>query len=294
MKRSSFTLVELMIAITILSLLLSYSIPTYYLIVNKAKVSQCFTNRKNVEKVMEFFKNENGYYEYDIGKLLEKGYLSEYPKCSAGGVYVWISTEPPILGCSIHYWYQKPQPPFLPPQPQQSQKYTDLIYPFTWDDIATMSGKWDIKDGILYNIGTNVHNLFFKINNSSGVLSDFTAKIDFNTYGNFGVYYRTNENVSNPTGYLFFYSVSTRKLLVYDVVNGTKKTILASVNIPSGFSPIYQNHNVEINVKGDKHVISIDGKVYLNFNDKKYTVGNVGLYTSSKKTEFISTKIEEL
>jgi prepilin-type N-terminal cleavage/methylation domain-containing protein len=287
--KKGFTIIELMVAFTIISILLSYIMPTYFILVKNAKRAQCLANRKIITDAVEIFKGENGYYEFDINQLKEKGYIAGNIKCSAGGEYIWISTNPPILGCSVHYW----------PVDNSSQtinNYSKLMYPISWSDIYSTYGQWDIKDGILTNIGSNKHNLLFNIGNSSNSVKNFDMSLNFNTNGKFGVYYKTNGPVNKLNGYYLLYDTNIKKIVVYNMTNGIARSVIASATLPNNFPMTYQSHNLEITAKENSYNIKIDGVSYLNFNDSKYQSGQLGLTTSSpsKGTQITKVYIEEL
>ena len=61
---NGFTIIELMVTFMIISILLSYIMPTYFVLVKNVKRDQCFENRKIITNAVEIFKGEKGYYEF--------------------------------------------------------------------------------------------------------------------------------------------------------------------------------------------------------------------------------------
>lgn len=93
-----FSLLELMIAVSIVGVLASVALPNYLRYTQKAYAASCLSNRTNMEIDTNIDKETNTDFEFD--KIT--GY-----QCPLHGVYAWHSTdtESPFFGkvlCSIH------------------------------------------------------------------------------------------------------------------------------------------------------------------------------------------------
>ena len=70
-------------------------------------------------------------------------------------------------------------------------------------------------------------------------------------------------------GYVFRYRASSGKdtLDVKKVANGKEKQILATVKLPKSFPGYGQSHDIRISVKGNQHVLQVDGETMMEFQD---------------------------
>lgn len=297
--RKGFALIELMTVVFILGVFAAFFTPKYAISLKRAREAQCLATRQNVKKAeMVYGYDHDGAFAEDLSVLKANNYLDRMPKCSEGGTYVWVSTNPPVLACSVHYW------PFtsastaavtspvagnpLPPVP---------AYSFA-SDFDSMSGlygnvgQWAAADGLLYNIGSSTHKIFFQTNESASSLKNYSVNLTASSSGPYGVYYRS-DGKSSTNGYLFYYT--SLGFRVYSSKNGSL-SLLKSVSLPKGFSPYGQTHNVEITVNGSNHSVRVDGKEYMNFNNSLFTSGTAGLYTasSSQGTKFDAVSITKI
>lgn len=85
---NGFTLIELLAVIMIISILISFSVPNYNMVRERARIASQKMNMHNVAAVVEMFHAEKGYYAEDF-------YDDEYGSYFPGGdPYV----DPPIMG----------------------------------------------------------------------------------------------------------------------------------------------------------------------------------------------------
>jgi general secretion pathway protein G len=105
----------------------------------------------------------------------------------------------------------------------------------------------------------------------------------------YGVYYRADqkEGYKNPgiSGYSFQIDPGAGGFKLYIVTDGVESSI-KYVPFPSGFD-YTAPHAISISVKGDHHVITVDGSVVMDLHDSTYLSGSAGFRTWNKsKAEF--------
>ncbi|GEM_PF-1759856 len=100
----------------------------------------------------------------------------------------------------------------------------------------------------------------------------------------YGVYYRGTDDDGDGklTGYRFQYDPCLKKLVVRKVVDGKEQPPFQSVRmkdiVPE--EDVYnKKHKISISVKGDHHVIKVDGKKALDFHDDTFKNGKSGFRT---------------
>lgn len=97
-----FTLTEVAVALSLLSLLAAYTAPDYFVIVDKAKAVACLTQKQAIEKAREIYYIEHHEQQkVDFKELIDEGYLKSVPECQAGGKYYW-QQDTRELRCTIH------------------------------------------------------------------------------------------------------------------------------------------------------------------------------------------------
>lgn len=285
--RKGFTLIELMISILIVTILSSIGMVKYRDSIKKSREAQCLANRKNIELAAQvYIQNHDGKFPETIETLYNEGLLDRKPLCSEGGEYVWVSTDPPKLSCSIHYW------PFTEENNEISEKPS---YYFSseldnMDGLKTIRGRWRISNGNLLNATGGLSIAFLDMKDKQN-LKDYSVDMTFKTSRYFGVYYRATES-TKPSGYLFWYDARYRRIYVYDINNNRSNKIIAYTTMPSNFNPVYQYHNLQIDVEGDQHNIKIDGTTYLSFKDDSHTSGTVGIRTLASQTAVDSITVK--
>lgn len=85
---------------------------------------------------------------------------------------------------------------------------------------------------------------------------------------------------SYPTsGYGFQIDPGLGNQLVLRKFTGTSESVLEKVDFPAGFD-ITKDHDVQVEVSGNRHVVSVDGVVYIDYEEDSssaYTSGQVGV-----------------
>jgi general secretion pathway protein G len=78
-RRSGFTLLEVIIVLTIIAIIVSLAIPAYQTIILRAKESVLKQNLHLLRRQIEAFAADRGRYPQSLQELVEKGYLREIP-----------------------------------------------------------------------------------------------------------------------------------------------------------------------------------------------------------------------
>lgn len=107
MNKKAFTLIEILLVITIIGLIVNIVIPKLFCAHQKAADNVCFANRRIIERAEILYLCHRSKHSQSIQDLVDAGYLIGLPKCSSGGIYVWVpySKDHPndqIAFCSIH------------------------------------------------------------------------------------------------------------------------------------------------------------------------------------------------
>jgi type II secretory pathway pseudopilin PulG len=103
------TLVEVLVAVSVLGALAAIGIPQYASYSEHGREAQCVARRHHVEEAERACALETGKPCLTAAALHESGYIHGMPSCPSGGTYVWLKDDPtdpraPELGCSKHHW----------------------------------------------------------------------------------------------------------------------------------------------------------------------------------------------
>lgn len=91
-----FTLIELIIVITIIGILAAIAVPNYQWSVIKAREAVLRENLYNFRSTIDQFHADQGKYPDSIADLKDKGYLRDIPKDPFTGTSdSWVTVEPP-------------------------------------------------------------------------------------------------------------------------------------------------------------------------------------------------------
>jgi general secretion pathway protein G len=90
-----FTLIELMIVVSIIGILAAIAVPNYQWSVIKAKEAVLRDALYNFRTTLDQFFADQGKYPESIGELKEKGYMRGIPKDPFTGKDDWVPAEPP-------------------------------------------------------------------------------------------------------------------------------------------------------------------------------------------------------
>ena len=275
-KNNGFSIIELLIVLSIIGVLAGLSLPQFIYVLKARQTTTCALNRIEIQNAERQFVVDNNRPSNSMDELMEKGYLSVYLKCPAGGMYLWINNASSVnpfknLGCSVHYF------PSLPP--------SEIIPLFTSDfssmeGLTILSGKWNTSNAALFPVGgKEEHRIVF----GDQKWKDYTVKVNTTMKGgsgktDYGIYYRIDGN-PDITGYVFQYDVSGNSFLVKSVVDGKEDRVIKEAALDDTFPLYNQSYEVVINVQGDRHSISIEGQIILDFRDSTFSSGMAGLRT---------------
>jgi general secretion pathway protein G len=104
-----FTLIELIMVITLVGVLASIATPSYLNYAQRARAAQCSVDRDSAQNVIRQYCIDHSDSELtSLQQLIDAGYLRNGFNCPLGGEYVLIpaktaGSQYPIIACSLHY-----------------------------------------------------------------------------------------------------------------------------------------------------------------------------------------------
>ncbi len=112
-NNSGYTLIELLITMSILGLVSSFVMPSFLTTLDNSRATTCLLYRQNIQVATDLYIRMNAVQVDDsmptIATLISEGLILDEPKCPSGGIYVWNDanykglTDPFFLYCSIHF-----------------------------------------------------------------------------------------------------------------------------------------------------------------------------------------------
>lgn len=272
-----FTLVELIVVIAILAVLAMILIPNITGYIAKAQESVCLSNRGTLKRIysgytiLEHKSVEDN--TVGVGFLADEGYLNEaQAQSDALNRMIWRVYENGAVDVFC--------------AEGEAEVATYLFHsPFdTMDHIKVLTGSWEVVDGVLKPTKNGENRAIFE--GTSG--TDYTVEMNAvylsgaKGQSGYGIYYRASE-ASAISGYAFQYDPGAgNAFVVREVNNGKESATIQRVTMSSTMGKdfdITEPHDIKIEVVGDKHVISVDGKKVLEFVDDTFKSGSVGVRT---------------
>src|SRR3989338_10624341 len=101
MRSQGFTLIEIMIAVSVLGLASTLAAPSYVKMLDTAKEKLCVQDRQTMVFADQRFNLGNSRHATDLTELFLEKYLKKIPACNSGGSWAWDAGHENIL-CSIH------------------------------------------------------------------------------------------------------------------------------------------------------------------------------------------------
>jgi prepilin-type N-terminal cleavage/methylation domain-containing protein len=112
-RNSGYTLIELLIVMSILGLLTSFAVPAFLESLNNSRATSCLILRQNIQVAADVYIRMNALQVDNdmptIATLVSEGILPDEHKCPSGGIYVWNNAkykgmaQPFFLYCSVHF-----------------------------------------------------------------------------------------------------------------------------------------------------------------------------------------------
>jgi prepilin-type N-terminal cleavage/methylation domain-containing protein len=119
-----FTLIELVMVITMIGVLASIAVPSYLNYIERARATQCHVDRGEVQNIIRQYYHDHPEAELQsLQQLVDEGYLHSGSNCPLGGEYVLIPAKLvdspyPIVACSLHYLPKLISEPTPEPTPE--------------------------------------------------------------------------------------------------------------------------------------------------------------------------------
>lgn len=101
MKKSGFTLVELLVVMAVIALLLSIAVPRYFSSVEKSREAVLRENLSLTRQALDKYYGDNGIYPETLDQLVSKKYLRSLPLdpiTDSNATWVIISPDVPEKG----------------------------------------------------------------------------------------------------------------------------------------------------------------------------------------------------
>jgi len=313
-NKNGFTLIELLIVIIVIAVLAGVGIPTYSILQNRARESATKTEMSRAATGIGVYSADNDFYPAaaDIAALAESisPYYANMKTSDAWGTlytYSLVSGSYTFKSFGIDKTENTDDDIIIVDGIMTADgKYktggttnaATVLFSSSFDNmdgIKTITGAWN-ADGKLNSSLSNVENraVFgdpswtnYEVNTNATLLKGW----------GYGIYYRAT--VPSGSGAIsgFIFQVDPgwgNMFIVRKVINGNETSPIQSVSMPAGFS-LNTQHAISISVSGDKHIIKVDGKVVLDFNDSSFTSGQAGVRSwSSSSVSFDNIVVTKL
>ncbi|MCK4423634.1 MAG: prepilin-type N-terminal cleavage/methylation domain-containing protein [Candidatus Omnitrophica bacterium] len=95
LSKRAFTLIELLIVLSILGVLIALAVPRYANLASDKNLKVCQGNLRTLDSALAVYRVEQGDWPdaNDVTKIVSGGYLQAVPDCPGGGSYALTSTN---------------------------------------------------------------------------------------------------------------------------------------------------------------------------------------------------------
>lgn len=266
--KSGFTLIELLVVLGVLGVIGGVTVLNVGGFIGAGTEEAYLLEQRAVQTAVVAYQSEGG--SVDAPFMVcpgDKGVLAPYLLRDLQ--YCWLVTEHGrvVAGSLI--------PPLF---------YSDFE---DMDWLNVLQGNWYVEDGMLRPSGPGENRLLV----DGGPWDDFRLSVmasylagGASNPGGYGIYYRASDE-GGLNGYVFQYDAGfgNGEFIVRAVVNGSERhPPIQRIDMAQvmGQQWVDNNlndpHRVEIEVRGDRHVITVDGVVVLDFDHDRFSSGSVG------------------
>lgn len=288
-KKNGFSLIELIVVIAIVGVIAAITIPALLSFVEKGSEGACLEDRITAERMYMFYKAKGGAFNPNntMGTqfLVDDKLLHNNITCKSGGVLTWGVDDygNALIICSVH----------------GRPIGTESFMAFNDQNVIKVAGQWSIIDGKLVPTGRGENRMLIAGTGGKDYEITVNAKYNNTSGGGYGVYYRatqgTGANADKLTGYCFQFDPGYgNKFIVRKVIDGVEKSPIQIADMKTVMGKdfdINAQHQVSVDVQGDRQIVKVDGKVVLDFSDSTFKEGTAGLRSwSNTKVEFQDMK----
>jgi prepilin-type N-terminal cleavage/methylation domain-containing protein len=289
-SNDGFTLIEIIVILAIISVIAGIVVLSVIHILHNSREKVCQSSREELKRTLQIYKTGGGTFDPDgetgIQFLIDSGYYPQNKKiCPSNGLISWgLDDDGNVeVYCSIH------------------KVKENIIFKSnfsTIDKVKMLMGSWVIRDGKLVPGRTGENRAVFEGSNGT----DYNIKMNAvylsgsSSSSGYGAYYRATDS-TNISGYCFQFDPGLgNDFVVRKVTDGREGSPFQRIDMATamgnGFM-LNDPHDIEIDVRGDRHIIKVDGVEIMNFVDSTYSEGHVGVRTWNNSNVEISEVIIE-